>query len=467
MNKIIFLFLLVSAIECAEFEFSALNSTFSNDTLELDGSVFLNTPFGTIEADYAEATGDVNKLLKKGNFVFSQNVVIELKGGQKIFCDKASLNTAAMEGECLGIKTSIKMISADKKLSVSCKLVSFSYKESEKHSAFIEEMRGVGDVVITMNTGVTASGDVIHLVNSQEDKILSQYQLMANAPNQCLFTTPFGLKIESPKILFSEKEFIRFYDPKGECLSQGEKMEFSSTFLTWLATKNAMVLEGKSLITMQPLSWQTDGIVTLFFDDKKALALETPSKNLWKAIPVAIDAKGDMIFSNSKRGMTLNTVGKAHYSAKDYHLIIEKDELASQIQIVDQFGQIFSNSVIFMLNPKGVTPFDIETVDLLGNISLINKMFSSKEQEALQYILADSAKIVLKTESALFNANKGKRVLIMDKINRMQVSAPSITVKKDKGVIPFSIKGNGDVRFSFKEEELAEIKKRFMKQGNR
>lgn len=417
--------------------------------------ILLKTSFGSIQADSAESDSPSKDGSKKMVFVFSKNVVIELNGGEKIFCDKAMLDTGTMHGVCLGEINPVRVeasYNTSKPFQITCSKISFSYEESlgQNSLASIQNIRGEGNVCIEA-LGISASGDVIELEGGNPS--CCQYQLSSISPNLCLFKTPFGLQIKSPKIN-SEKECICFQDPIGDCAYEGKKMDFSSDFLTWDPARRIMNLEGDSKILLPSLSWSVNGTVSLFFAE--GFSLEG-----FGAMPARIVGAGEMLFKDIKRGMTLEADGKAEYSANENKLTIDSVQGSKQIHIVDRFGQIFSNKAVFLLDAESKL-FEVENITLLGNVSLINKMYSTKEQEASQFILADKALIGIKQESACLTADKGKRVLIMDKLNRMQVSAPSITIKRSEGIIPFSIKGTGDVRFSFKDDELKEIKKRFL-----
>jgi hypothetical protein len=55
----------------------------------------------------------------------------------------------------------------------------------------------------------------------------------------------------------------------------------------------------------------------------------------------------------------------------------------------------------------------------------------------------------------------GNRVLFFDKVNNVQMSAPSLKVRHDSSTQKDSIQGLGDVRFTFIEKELEQLKEHF------
>jgi len=310
------------------------------------------------------------------------------------------------------------------------------FLKNEKFSGTAEAMTGnlnikgaiVQNVVVTFEPSGKLTCDRGELIGKE-----------LKGSGNCLLTTPGGLKIASPMMTIVEKT-VRFENPQGDYTHEGKTMNFTANSLTWVLDKKEMVLDGNVKIALHPFVWQVPQVLFVFNDAE---------------MPEMIKGTGDMLFENQKRKMTLKTRGTAVFSSNT--LTVEKGE--EQIHINDPFGQIFADRALFTLNNN-----ESESIDIEGNVSMINKMFSPKE--ALQYIIADKVHMAMDTQTASFQALPGKRVLIMDKINKMHVSAPSITATRGKGLLPLSIKGGGDVRFSFKDEELAEIKKRF-KQGTR
>ena len=61
----------------------------------------------------------------------------------------------------------------------------------------------------------------------------------------------------------------------------------------------------------------------------------------------------------------------------------------------------------------------------------------------------------------VLSASEGNRVLLFDKVNNIQMSAPSLKIQHDPSSQKELIKGMGDVRFTFLEKELAQVKQHF------
>lgn len=133
-----------------------------------------------------------------------------------------------------------------------------------------------------------------------------------------------------------------------------------------------------------------------------------------------------------------------------------------QVFFQDYMGEIQADKVklVYELTEGGLKPAKLF---LEGHVRMVNA-FSEKTDEAgklKQYVLADAVEYVPATQEANFKSNKGRRVLFYDKSNDLQISAAALTIKRNQATKKDSIKGTGDVRFSFIENEFALLRQRF------
>ena len=78
-------------------------------------------------------------------------------------------------------------------------------------------------------------------------------------------------------------------------------------------------------------------------------------------------------------------------------------------------------------------------------------------------MIADKVEYTPQTNEAVFTShNNLKRVLFYDKANDMEVSATTLKIKRDEATKKETVKGIGDVRFSFVENEFEQLRKRFV-----
>jgi len=115
-----------------------------------------------------------------------------------------------------------------------------------------------------------------------------------------------------------------------------------------------------------------------------------------------------------------------------------------QVHYTDEINQVFADKVTV----------ETEKVFLEGNVKVM-----SRGGVLLQYILADTAEYFSETKTIVFQSKNGKRVIFFDQPNNIQMSAPGLKVVRGEKE---SIQGIGDVRFELIEEELKELKKRFL-----
>lgn len=134
-----------------------------------------------------------------------------------------------------------------------------------------------------------------------------------------------------------------------------------------------------------------------------------------------------------------------------------------QVHFEDARGEIYADRVLIKYTLAGRT-LAISKIVLLGNVKVINRLVSADDEAktVLQYVLADRVDFNPQNNEMLFKAiSKGHRVLFFDKSNSLQLSAPAVKIIRDKATKKDSIKGTGDVRFSFIESEFEQLRQRF------
>lgn len=94
---------------------------------------------------------------------------------------------------------------------------------------------------------------------------------------------------------------------------------------------------------------------------------------------------------------------------------------------------------------------------LTGDVKMIHR-----EGALEQYALADRVKMIKGEKEIRFFSDFGRRVLFYDKINKLQMSAPEISVMKDPLKNKNIVKGKGKVRFHFKDEEYERLRQYFL-----
>jgi hypothetical protein len=138
-----------------------------------------------------------------------------------------------------------------------------------------------------------------------------------------------------------------------------------------------------------------------------------------------------------------------------------------QAYFKDAKGDIYADKVFIKYDyiDKKIVPARIV---LQGNVRITNNLEKSEKDKtkAVQYILTDRVDFIPHTKEMVFKAAKGKRVLLFDKANNLEVSAAGLKLTRDKAASKEILEGLGNVRFSFVESELEQFKRHFLFEKN-
>lgn len=179
-------------------------------------------------------------------------------------------------------------------------------------------------------------------------------------------------------------------------------------------------------------------------------------------------ARRQMLFDKAKGMIHLPDETESRVNLAARTLTWEEEEgmitLCDEVVIdCEGFGIICSDMAIFEYN-AGQGEFEPKVITFQGNVRMCNQFADVEGGSPLdQYALADKMTFTPKTRKMILNAKNGKRVLFYDKANHMQVSAPILTITSGTKVGKESIRGTGDVRFTFAEQELELLRKQFPK----
>lgn len=138
------------------------------------------------------------------------------------------------------------------------------------------------------------------------------------------------------------------------------------------------------------------------------------------------------------------------------------EENHQQVYIDEALGEMYADRVVIHYQWEN-QQFVPSKMILEGHVRLLNR-FDGHLQESssvLHYALADQVNYDPKVQEMLLTSQKGNRVLFVDKTHNMQMSAPSLRVRRDATTQKESIQGVGDVRFTFIEREREQIKQHF------
>lgn len=167
----------------------------------------------------------------------------------------------------------------------------------------------------------------------------------------------------------------------------------------------------------------------------------------------------ECIIRNPTDEFTLRCPGEVIVDKKNHRitLISGASEDSKQIYYNDGTGRAYANLVVLEYNDA----MEPKKISLIGNVKIMNR-----EGVLTQYILADRADYTFENLQMNFTADKGNRVVLYDRPNNLQVSAPGLKITRNPETKKDSIQGLGDVRFKLIEEEIEMLRKNFLLDKN-
>lgn len=133
-----------------------------------------------------------------------------------------------------------------------------------------------------------------------------------------------------------------------------------------------------------------------------------------------------------------------------------------QVFFKDAKGEIRADRGMIKYDYAGQRMILVRIV-LQGNVKLADVLEQTEGSQAKtnQYILADRVDFIPETKEMIFKADQGRRVLLFDKENHLEVSASMLKLFRDKATRKETVQGMGDVRFSFVDGELDQLRRHF------
>lgn len=157
--------------------------------------------------------------------------------------------------------------------------------------------------------------------------------------------------------------------------------------------------------------------------------------------------------SAQKKSYKIETPGEIVVDHEAKITTLNRSEEA-QVHYTDLFGEMFADKVTIAYE-QGEKGLKVKSIVMEGKVFMAHSLPSEVERS---YAYADRAEYFPETFEMVL---EGDRVLVFDKINQVEVSAPRIRVRRDQATKKETIKGEGDVRFTLDEKEFQALKNRF------
>lgn len=459
--------------------------------MSLEGQVSVQHPLGQISARKLtlQATDEGGKKNRFGLLKIDDQVQITLKDGGELHCQHAEIDYGKMQGIFTGNADFPDVAYLHDLKETKGKNLphpSFEIKSTKMTLDLIKENDSQTSSSRTLVQRIEADQNV--RIHYERDHLLladhAFYQRLPHTPSSragiltlvsngnpplCKMTNLNGDQLAAKMIqLDTEKRQLWLEHPKGTLYFRNQSptvqtLEFSALELIWDDLQQNLLLQGQvNVIQNGALRIHTDNQLSIsqtLFNGKKSLkSLYSPTnthifyKDAQKGIERKIYCPGPFHIDHVKKEMTMQSISPTN----------QEHDRNSQVYVDDVLGEMYANHVHIK--------YEVENRQMLpshmlleGNVRLINRFDGHVEESGsiLHYALADRVEYDPKEKELILISENGNRVLFFDKINNVQMSAPSLKVRRDASTDKDVIRGQGDVRFTFIDKEFDQMKRYF------
>lgn len=416
------------------FENSKLKATqgicSSNKQIELRGDIHVEHGIGQIAAQrLSYVPGDNHSMECSGN------VEILLKDGGKLVCQQGKINCKEMKGIFTG--------------NDEFPIITYKTKDSVVVNCLTMKCDLIQDAQLSINQ--IEAIDHVH-VTYQEYNLFADLALyerlglltLTVAPDKvCQLTNLKGDCIEAKRIeIKTAEKNIKLFEPDGKLSIEKEILKFKSDELVWDQPHQFLELKGAiDILQNGNLNLKTDHQMSMSLSNR---SLQSPEKTY---ISYMDSIKGNMHRIYSPGPFQID---------HEHHEMTFQGTPSDQVFIEDCMGEIYADTVKIHYLEKE-RKLQINKIIMEGNV-LLSSRFDGHIGETgaiLHEALADRLEYFPEKQEMLLSSHEGNRVLLEDKVNNIQMSAPALKLQRNQ------IQGIGDVRLSFLEKELAQFKNRF------
>lgn len=289
----------------------------------------------------------------------------------------------------------------------------------------------------------------------------------------CSLTTANADSIRAKRIIADTNRRCLFLErPSGILRFAAEQkepsvLEFTSDSLSWSELEQVLSLEGKvSLFYNRSVKVETDrldiGITTV--DGKRRISfIKAPEKtemtyaDVQKRTEHKIICPGAFKMDDAAQEIVLEGISLEGISSES------GSEDGVQVCLEDRSGKMYADRVIvrYKRNEGRILPLNVLSD---GKVRLSGG--SSEDPSAVvRYAVADRAECFLEDGEIVLSGRENRQVLLFDHANRVRMSAASLKILRDPLTGKESIRGVGDVRFTFMDCEAERMKKCFRIEG--
>lgn len=454
---------------------------YNGKEISLVGQVVIQHELGQISAHHLTIIPSSEKD-KKNKFSFlkmKEEVVVDSKDGGSLCCQEAEIDYANLTGLFLGNIQQPDVVYTHQSLTQDAK-PPFLVKSLEMQAELVRHYDSVKQTYKSSIHQIQARHQVRAYYNQEyvgvADRALYQRQperdvlfLYADEPNSvCQVTNQNGDQLRASQVMIDVTNRHMWMDhPHGFIhINQGGQLQpihFSAPELVWNDAEHCLILPQGAYMKQAGLGEiKTNREIHLY------QRLINGKKEFYSLVA---QADTQLIYKDE-------TSQTSHHIFCQGPLIVDHDHLqvlmhsptdeqgqvlnGKQIYFEDEAGDLYADHLYVQYERKERTLEPIK-LTMQGHVQILSR-FDGHWQESgsvLQYALADLVEYFPKEKEMILSGQQERRVLLFDKINHLQMSAPSLRIRQEGQSHKRSIKGIGDVRFTFIEHEFDEIKKHF------
>lgn len=456
---------------------SSTRAEYDGNALHLNGHVVLDHGLGKMNAEFASLEKQETGKDFPFSFIHLENeVFLHLKDNAKLFCEKADLDFIALKGflfskenekvtytDILSQNIPFKLLGKDIVLEMSKREI------DEKKSAYaIEKLTAQNEVTVHYNTDyILEAHRAVYKKTDQEEESDTDFpgKITATPKEEggVCHLHHGGDLIDASKVeidLIQEKLILK--DPIGRLVSslvphpENSEVHFESDELTWEQRTNALSLLHN--IHLQDTSLgKIDAeeflqITQKRVEDKNVIqTISTQGKTRLEYLPLehktpqVLICHGSMKIDRDKLSATL-------LSPEENGRVLDEKQIYYEEEKIASFAE--RARLDYALIDSKITPVSLT---LTHNI----RLYSHIPDAPKRCSLADRLTYSPATRTTILYANPGKRVLFWDEKQSLQIAAQEVHITQDPQTKEETIKGVGNVKFSFTSEESTLLKNIF------
>lgn len=456
----------------------------------LDGEVVVQHGLGQISAHHLSVipSSSDDKKQRSAFLTISDDVQIELQGGGRLNCQRAEVDYTTLQGIFLGNAQFPDVCYANTGESPSLSLevrsgqmildlVRESAEPANSPKTFVRQVQANQKVRVNVdrNYFLTADRALYQRLPSEESSSVAGLLILSMNDDShvpCQLTSLQGdrmtaesievdlinrtlrLAKSSGQINFEREKLEHEKNPK-------QKIEFAAENIVWNDRDQILHMSGNvSLMQNEKIKLETD----------HELHISQTVANGKRTIR-AIDSPRDTVltYEDLKQGRehSIRCPGPLTIDHEKQEIILQgllegPEGEFKQVSIEDALGEMHADKITITYDWERRN-FYPNNIILEGDVRLLNQSTGGKKLSGAMrhYALADRVDYFPKKQEMILKCTEGSRVLLLDKVNNVQMSAPSLTILRDVATGKETIRGLGNVRFSFVEKEIEQLNQFF------